>query len=608
MQFDDRLATVLRMQAGSERAANTQFRQLLDLVGSVPNGANNTQLEAAYERLSELSSALPAEQRAAMIREPGLRLRNPGFIAFLSSQEMPVARAAMTAARLSDVQWAALLPALPIPVRALLRERRDLPPGTNSLLARLGVRDLVLPEPGPASYASNPAPAPVDVKASTQPAIVTIDALDEAAEVGIREELGGAIDDLDLDDILDLDPALQIETNGDDGHEGIGALVRRIEAFRRAREENAAPLRGTDAPRLPLGEYNDDAPATLAAFDFTTDAEGRIGWADGIAAPMTVGIALINGQENAPARADAAMIAAMRRHQPVRSARLELDGAPAIAGEWRVDAVPHFALGGRFTGYRGRMRRPAQSVINSAPPIEDTDSPADRMRQVIHELRTPVNAIQGFAEIIQQQLFGPTPNEYRALAASIAGDAARMLAGFEELDRLVKLETGALELDRGISDFNAIVAATVAQLDTALRPRNAGLELAAIASACPVPLVRADAELLAWRILATVAGAVSPGEAIQVVLAHDSRHAALEIDLPATLADREDIFESAVSAKAQAMTAGMFGAGFTLRLARAEAMAVGGDLRREGDALELVLPVTTVKAIDINNNDIDTGS
>ena len=58
---------------------------------------------------------------------------------------------------------------------------------------------------------------------------------------------------------------------------------------------------------------------------------------------------------------------------------------------------------------------------------------------MLHELRTPVNAIQGFAEVIQQQLFGPTPHEYRALAAGIAGDAARILSAFEELDRLAGL-------------------------------------------------------------------------------------------------------------------------------------------------------------------------
>jgi hypothetical protein len=36
MHFDDRLATVLRHRAAGERAAKTQFRQLLDLLGERP--------------------------------------------------------------------------------------------------------------------------------------------------------------------------------------------------------------------------------------------------------------------------------------------------------------------------------------------------------------------------------------------------------------------------------------------------------------------------------------------------------------------------------------------------------------------------------------------
>ena len=120
---------------------------------------------------------------------------------------------------------------------------------------------------------------------------------------------------------------------------------------------------------------------------------------------------------------------------------------PPIAGEWAVDAAPRFSEpGGRFIGYAGRFRRPAPPDACAAP---RGDPAADRMRQMLHELSTPVNAIQGFAEIIQQQLFGPAPHEYRALAAAIAGDAARMLAGFDELDRLARLESGALELERG---------------------------------------------------------------------------------------------------------------------------------------------------------------
>jgi hypothetical protein len=41
------------------------------------------------------------------------------------------------------------------------------------------------------------------------------------------------------------------------------------------------------------------------------------------------------------------------------------------------------------------------------------------------------------------------------------------------------------------------------------------------------------------------------------------------------------------------VSAGVFGAGFALRLARAEARAAGGDLLREGDALVLTLPRLT---------------
>jgi signal transduction histidine kinase len=221
---------------------------------------------------------------------------------------------------------------------------------------------------------------------------------------------------------------------------------------------------------------------------------------------------------------------------------------------------------------------------------------------VIHELRTPVNAIQGFAEIIQQQLFGPTPNEYRALAAQIAGDAARILAGFEELDRLVKLESGALELDPGATDLCGIIDGTTRQLDGVLRPRSAGLELVATAQTCLVALTPHDTEILIWRILATLAGTTSPGEALQIVLAVNGKLAGIEIDLPVSLADRPDIFEGTVSPAHQAVSAGMFGAGFALRLARAEARAVGGELRRVDDLLVLTLPL----AIGKPNGDMDT--
>ncbi|MCB5424796.1 sensor histidine kinase [Altererythrobacter sp. CC-YST694] len=606
MQFDDRLATVLRMQTGGVRAAHTQFRQLLDLAGSAPESTDDARLGRAYDRLSALSAEIPLEIRAAMIRDPGLRLRNPAFIAYLASQELPIAKAAMSNARLSEAQWEALIPALPVPVRAHLRQRTDLPPTIRDLLALLGVRDLVLPQPDEASVAidqpgraTQPAPAPAaPAQAATKPHPTPEP---KPKPVSTPASKPHPQPEPQPASVLDLDPALALA--GEEGPAGIGAIVRRIEAFQRTR---AATQPHVDAPRLPLGEHaNDGADDLPQSFDFTTDADGRISWAGQNVAPMTVGMMLAGRKEDSPARPDAATLVAMRRRQPVRGGHLVLEGAPAIAGKWRMDAMPVFSpSGGRFSGYRGRMRRLVEEDASLAP-AAPVDSPADRMRQIIHELRTPVNAIQGFAEIIQQQLFGPTPNEYRALAASIAGDAARMLAGFEELDRLVKLESGALELDEGSCDLRSILAGTVGQLDRVLRARSAGLSLQGGDGAAPVPLTRGDGEMLIWRMVATLAGAVSPGEELQVMLGHDGSRVILAMDLPAALAGRDDLFESTAPALSQAVSAGMFGAGFTLRLARAEARATRGDLCREGDRLLLTLPLAAIASKESGNYEVD---
>ncbi|OJW70759.1 MAG: hypothetical protein BGO57_01485 [Sphingomonadales bacterium 63-6] len=602
MQFDDRLATVLRMQTGGVRAAHTQFRQLLDLAGSAPESTDDARLARAYDRLSALSAEIPAEIRAAMIRDPGLRLRNPAFIAYLASQELPIAMAAMSNARLNEAQWEALIPALPVPVRAHLRQRADLPPAIRDLLALLGVRDLVLPQPDAASVvidqpgrAAQPAPAPaVPGQGASEPQVEPRPMPKPALEPKHQPEPEPA-------SVLDLDPALALA--GEDGAAGISAIVRRIEAFQRAR---AATQPHVDAPRLPLGEHaNDGADELPLSFDFTTDADGRISWAQQNVAPMTVGMMLAGRKEDSPARPDAGTLVSMRRRQPVRGGHLVLEGAPAIAGKWRIDAMPVFSpSGGRFSGYRGRMRRLVEEDAGLAP-TSPVDSPADRMRQIIHELRTPVNAIQGFAEIIQQQLFGPTPNEYRALAASIAGDAARMLAGFEELDRLVKLESGALEMDEGSCDLRPILAGTVEQLDRVLRARSAGLCLQGSDGAAPVPLTRGDGEMLVWRMVATLAGAISPGEELRVLLEQDGPRISLAMDLPAALVGRDDLFESTAPALSQAVSAGMFGTGFTLRLARAEARATRGDLCREGDTLLLTLPLAATTGKESGNYEVD---
>jgi hypothetical protein len=69
--------------------------------------------------------------------------------------------------------------------------------------------------------------------------------------------------------------------------------------------------------------------------------------------------------------------------------------------------------------------------------------------------------------------------------------------------------------------------------------------------------------------------------------------ARLTCDIPAQLLSEEDIFAADAKPIATNVNAGVFGAGFALRLARAEARAAGGGLSHDGERVTLLLPLLT---------------
>ena len=554
MQFDDRLETVLRLRADGLTVKRIQLRQLLDLLGTTPVEARSDQLEEAYVRLGELSESIPLADRVAMVGDHGLRLRAPRLIAVLAQGEPALAAATIRQAELSEEEWLDLIPALPPAARIHLRSRRDLTLRLENLLTTLGVNDRGLP------------PANVAVAEPRAPAAEQ----HEPPQARSQQEAQLPADE----------PT------------AIGAIVKRIEAFRRNKLAVEHEPTG-DSPRLPLGEEHVlHVSAHAKAFSFVTGADGRIVWADPGVAPMVLGIRLDSPQ----ASGTPDLRKALARHQPIRGQTITLEGAQAISGEWQLDAAPWFdPLGGHYLGHRGRFRRLAEQADATPTNAPIRDSEADRIRQSLHELRTPVNAIQIGAEIIQQQLYGPTPHEYRALAASIAGDAARMLSAFEELERLAKLDSHAMDLEAGETDLTALVEATVAQLSAHTQKRGSGFELRIDDTPLPVGLARIEVERIVWRLLATLAGVSAPGEVLKARLRHRRDMVRLDLDLPASLAARDDkdLFSAAAGSIPQIISAGVFGVGFALRLAKAEAKAAGGKLDRKQDRLRLSLPGLT---------------
>jgi len=582
MHFDDRLDTVLSLPAMGKAFARIQYRQLLDILGSFDAAIQGPQIDSAYRRLAELSAMIPADERAAMLRPSIARLRSPRLLKMLAQDEPCVASAAIAMAQVSEEDWLALIPALPVRARGILRHRRGLGARIDHLLEKLGISDRGLP---PAEIGAVSAIAD---REKEEP----LELVDLAPIEGLPDESlkGGPQTGDEMAERRSVEP-------GDD----IATLLRRIEEFSKARRKDVQTgAGGMQSPRLPLEDHDEEARAKRdAPFDFATDAEGRIVWADAAVAPMVVGLRLATPDRCGALSAPAQVEPALRRRQPLRAMPVSIDGAPAVSGDWQVDAAPRFdpQLGG-FTGYAGRFRRPAGHSAEAKQP-EETSAETDRIRQLLHELRTPANAIQISAEIIQQNLFGPTPHEYRAIAAMIASDTAYVLAGFDELERLAKLEGNAIEMEPGTCDIATVIRTIVGQLQAYTSTRESGFTFDQAGEPVQVGLAEAEAERLVWRLLATLAGKSAPDERLALSCGLEGDQVVLAIELPAALAARDD--EALFRARARAgtasaprtLSAGMFGTGFSLRLARAEAQAAGGSLKRDGNHLRLALPALT---------------
>ena len=469
MHFDDRLATVLRHRAAGERAAKTQFRQLLDLLGERPQGGGDSALKAAaYLRLIALADMIPTAERAAIVGENGWRFRNPELVRWFGEAHPAIAAAAARRShgrRMGRDHSHAADPDARLPAAS---PRSAV--GCRARADRLGVSDRALPMPIP-WLRKSPQHRPRKPRGRRhrrwhawsralrfksgrrrrrtprRPRPKRPSPPGPSNPKGRRSPPN--LPSLSVLSIPCLLPPRRIPTSPT----GFARWSNGSKPF--ARRVRRAPPRAMRRPcqwpssssRLPANRSIPSISALIPRAGSTGPNPRLPRWWSGSTCRST-----------APMRRWAAISPPVRQ-SPAAAHADPLRGAEAIEGDWIVDAAPRFTRGdGRFHGYVGRFRRAIAAVDDRA------QRGADRLRQLLHELRTPVNAMQGYAEVIQQQVFGPTPHEYRALAASIAGDSARILAGFDELDRLARLETGALDLEAGESDFAAIVRAQVDQL------------------------------------------------------------------------------------------------------------------------------------------------
>ena len=88
---------------------------------------------------------------------------------------------------------------------------------------------------------------------------------------------------------------------------------------------------------------------------------------------------------------------------------------------------------------------------------------SDFLAKVSHEVRTPLNAIIGFAEVMMEERFGPLGSDrYKDYLRDIHGSGTHVMSLVNDLLDLSKIEAGRMELAPRTIDVNRIVSECVA--------------------------------------------------------------------------------------------------------------------------------------------------
>jgi hypothetical protein len=566
------LATLLKQPLPTASARAAMWRQIVDVLAQGRSSSTQS-VEEAYDRLRGLRADVPAEICAEAARALcGRRL--PVELVALFADEAPSIVAPLIAETILDEhEWLQLLPMLTPTSRGLLRHRRDLPPRVVHALKSFGASDFVISPP--------------------EHVFVDDDILELSEPIDLAVEL--ALDPVEAivepfaEPVPDAPKSPVVE-----GERQIRDLLSRIAAFR---------ARG---PRRPVSsadhEDDEDETADAEEFRFETSADGVIIWVEGVPRGALIGETIAVAASNADHGVDGHAAGAYRRRAPFRDARLTVAGGGSVGGEWRLSGVPFFEpRDGRFTGYRGTARRPRadETAFTRAAPsgVFGTGLEPDSLRQLVHEMRTPLNSSLGFSEMIDQQYRGPAAASYRTKAADIVAQGQRMLSAIDDLDVAARIESRRLAIEDAWVDASALLTRLHADYLPVAQARGV---LLAFQIAADLPLARTDPvtiERMFARLLAATIAIAAPEETVAVQLGRDGEGGLqLAVARPRLLAGRDEhmLLDPGYNPDGDWPDAPVLGLGFALRLVRNLAAAAGGRLEIDAQRFILHLPLREV--------------
>jgi signal transduction histidine kinase len=524
VRFDDRLLTVLNQPADDRHDAAVRWRQLVDLVARAGPHGGSPAVSQALTAIREEAPQVDEHLRSAAARSVAALPLPLALLEYFAADRLAVSAPVLAAATLDQGQWRALMDVADDETRRFIETLHP---------------ELKGAEPKSAEPTSA---LPLDLT----------DALVEPApEQPVRKPPVAPPPSPSLHDV-----------------------VTRIERRRRLRNgAGSAPAAGEGA--LP--------PDSPALFRWECGPSGEIAWVDGAPRGALIGRSIGRAHETIGDQVDQQVVRAFALRAPFRDALLNIGGRGPVSGEWKISGVPAFdPADGRFAGYRGVALREAPAGDEPTEPLAELLSDPDSVRELVHEIKTPLNAIIGFAEIIEGQYLGPADRRYRGRAQEIVAQARLLLTAIDDLDFAAKVRSASGDARRSC-DIGAVVETVSDSVRSLAADRQVAIEIAR-----PSRTLRAaiDADL-AGRLVVRVAAAViehgAAGERLRLSVDQLGDRCRLSLTRPKALHGVAD--EILFGAREQGRT-GDFG----LRLARGLARVAGGDVIANDAAVALVLP------------------
>jgi signal transduction histidine kinase len=203
----------------------------------------------------------------------------------------------------------------------------------------------------------------------------------------------------------------------------------------------------------------------------------------------------------------------LRQRQGFRDFRFTRHLATGETCHLSVNGNPIFDEKQTFLGYRGTGRDVTGEIrsldeLRTAKREAESSSRAksDFVANMSHEFRTPLNAILGFSQIIQDEVHGPVkPPQYREYGGFIHDAGNHLLGLVNNVLDLSRIEAGHMELQREGVDLGSLVAECCTLVDGLAKA--GGLKLSN-SSQHDLPIICADRTRMKQIILNLLSNAI----------------------------------------------------------------------------------------------------